>query len=99
MGRSKTDLLATRKELEARRVSVIALNGTAFGLWPPHGRMSATVLARIAELERELIQKRIRSGIVAAKAGGKRLGRQSGQRPKSDRLGPKVLTLVGQGRR
>jgi DNA invertase Pin-like site-specific DNA recombinase len=84
--------------LEARRVSVIALNGTAFDLTTPHGRMIATVLAGIAEFERELTQERIRSGIAAAKARGKRLGRQPGQRPKSDRLAPKVLALVAQGR-
>jgi putative DNA-invertase from lambdoid prophage Rac len=97
-GRSTTDLLATLKELEVRRVSVIALNGMAFDLSTPHARMIATVLAGIAEFERELIQERIRSGIAAAKARGKRLGRQPGQRPKSDRLAPKVLALVGQGR-
>jgi DNA invertase Pin-like site-specific DNA recombinase len=38
-GRSTTDLLATLQELEARRVSVIALNGMAFDLTTPHGRM------------------------------------------------------------
>ena len=97
-GRSTTDLLATLKELQARRVSVIALNGMTFDLSTPHGRMIATVLAGIAEFERELIQERIRSGIAAAKARGKRLGRQLGQRPKSDRLAPKVLALVRQGR-
>jgi putative DNA-invertase from lambdoid prophage Rac len=97
-GRSTTDLLATLKELETRRVSVIALNGMAFDLSTPHGRMIATVLAGIAEFERELIQERIRSGIAAAKARGKRLGRQFGQRPKSDRLAPKVLALIRQGR-
>ena len=97
-GRSTTDLLATLKELEAQRVSVIALNGMAFDLSTPHGRMIATVLAGIAEFERELTQERIRSGIAAAKARGKRLGRQPGQRPKSDRLAPKVLALIAQGR-
>jgi putative DNA-invertase from lambdoid prophage Rac len=97
-GRSTTDLLATLKELQARRVSVIALNGMMFDLSTPHGRMIATVLAGIAEFERELMQERIRSGIAAAKARGKRLGRQAGQRPKSDRLTPKVLALVRQGR-
>jgi putative DNA-invertase from lambdoid prophage Rac len=97
-GRSPTDLLATLKELEARRVSVIALNGMAFDLGTPHGRMIATVLAGIAEFERELIQEHIRSGIAAARARGERLGRQPGERPKSDRLAPKVLALVGQGR-
>lgn len=97
-GRSTMDLLATLKELEARSVSVIAMNGMAFDLATPHGRMIATVLAGIAEFERELIQERIRSGIAAAKARGKRLGRQPGQRPKSDRLAPKVLALAKQGR-
>ena len=97
-GRSTLDLLHTLKELETRRVSVIAMNGLAFDLSTPHGRMMATILAGIAEFERELIQERIRSGIAAAKARGKRLGRQPGQRPKSDRLAPKVLALVAGGR-
>ena len=97
-GRSTLDLLHTLQDLEARRVSVIAMSGLAFDLSTPHGRMMATVLAGIAEFERELIQERIRSGMAAAKARGKRLGRQPGQRPKSDRLAPKVLALVAQGR-
>ena len=97
-GRGTLDLLRTLEELEGRRVSVIALNGLAFDLSTPHGRMMATILAGIAEFERELTQERIRSGIAAAKARGKRLGRRLGQRPKSDRLAPKVLALVAQGR-
>ena len=96
-GRSTLDLLHTLKELEARRVSVIAMSGLAFDLTTPHGRMIATIIAGIADFERELIQERIRSGIAAAKARGKRLGRQKGQRPKSDRLAPKVLALVEKG--
>lgn len=48
-GRSTTDLLATLKELETLRVSVIAMNGMTFDLSSPHGRMIATVLAGIAE--------------------------------------------------
>lgn len=97
-GRSTLDLLHTLKELESWRVSVIAMNGLAFDLSTPHGRMMATIIAGIAEFERELIQERIRSGIAAAKARGKRLGRQPGQRPKSDRLASKVLALVAAGR-
>ncbi len=97
-GRSTTDLLTTLKELEDWHVSLVALNGMAFDLTTPHGRMMATLLAGIAEFERELTQERIRSGIAAVKARGKRLGRQPGQRPKSDRLAPKVLALVAQGR-
>jgi putative DNA-invertase from lambdoid prophage Rac len=97
-GRGTLDLLHTLKELEGRRVSVIAMSGLAFDLSTPHGRMMATILAGLAEFERELIQERIRSGLAAAKARGQRLGRWPGQRPKSDRLAPKVLALVAQGR-
>jgi DNA invertase Pin-like site-specific DNA recombinase len=97
-GRSTLDLLHTLKELETWRVSVIAMNGLAFDLATPHGRMMATIIAGIADFERELLRDRIRSGIAAAKARGKRLGRQPGQRPKSDRLAPKVLALVTDGR-
>jgi putative DNA-invertase from lambdoid prophage Rac len=97
-GRGTLDLLRTLRELEARRVSVIAMGGLAFDLATPHGRMLATVIAGIAEFERELIRERVRSGLAAAKARGKRLGRRPGQRPKSDRLAPKVLALVAQGR-
>ena len=79
-------------------MSLVALNGMTFDVSTPHGRMMATLLAGIAEFERELIQERIRSGIAAAKTRGQRRGRQPGQRPKSDRLASKVLALVAQGR-
>ena len=62
------------------------------------GRMMATMLAGISEFERDLLRERVRSGLAAAKARGKLLGRQPGQRPKSDRLAPKVLALVDAGR-
>ena len=88
LGRSTFDLLHTLKELETWRVSVIAMNGLAFDLATPYGRMMATILAGLADFERDLLQERIRSGIAAAKARGKRLGRQPGKRPKSDRLAP-----------
>ena len=97
-GRSTLDLLHTLKDLQARNVSVIAMSGMAFDLSTPHGRMLATIIAGIAEFERELIQERIRSGLALAKARGKRLGRQLGERPKSDSLAPKVMALVDVGR-
>ncbi|AWK88573.1 recombinase family protein [Azospirillum thermophilum] len=97
-GRSTLDLLGTLRELESWRVSVVALNGMAFDLSSATGRMMATVLSGIAEFERDLLRERVRSGLAAARARGKVLGRQPGQRPKSDRLAPKVLALVAQGR-
>lgn len=73
-GSSTLYLLHTQKQLEAWRVSVIAMNGLAFDLATPHGRMLATMMAEIAKFEQELSQERIRSGLAAARARGKRLG-------------------------
>ncbi|OAG78202.1 Resolvase [Acetobacter malorum] len=97
-GRSTIDLISTLQELESYRVSLIAMTGMMFDLATPHGRMLATVLAGIAEFERDLISERVKSGLAAARARGKVLGRQKGERPKSDRLAPKVLALVAEKR-
>jgi putative DNA-invertase from lambdoid prophage Rac len=97
-GRSTIDLLNSLRELEAHRVSLIAMNGMTFDLASPHGRMLATVLSGIAEFERDLISERVKSGLAAAKARGRKLGRQTGQRPKSDRLAATVMAAVAEGR-
>lgn len=97
-GRSTQDLLDTLNKLSGWKVSVVAMSGMTFELGTPHGRMMATMLAGIAQFERDLISERVKSGLAAAKARGKKLGRQSGQRPKSDKLAPDVLDAVEEGR-
>jgi putative DNA-invertase from lambdoid prophage Rac len=59
--------------------------------------MTATVLAGIAEFERELTAERPlwHRGCQGAR---QETGQQSGQRPKSDWLAPRVLESVAQGR-
>ena len=97
-GRSTQDLLATLYQLAGWNVSVVAMSGMTFELGTPHGRMMATMFAGIAQFERDLISERVKSGLAAAKVRGRKLGRQPGHRPKSDRLAPRVLRLVGEGR-
>ena len=97
-GRSTQDLLDTLNRLSGWRVSVVAMSGMTFEVDTPHGRMMATLLAGIAQFERDMLSERVRSGLAAARARGRKLGRQPGERPKSDRLGPKVLALVQEGR-
>lgn len=96
-GRSTIDLLHTLRDLEAHRVSLAALNGMTFDLSTSVGRMMATMIAGLAEFERDLLRERVRSGLAAAKARGKVLGRKPGQRPKADRYAARVMALVDQG--
>ena len=80
------------QSLQAWKVSILAQSGLQFDLTTPHGKMIASVMAALAEFERDLIRDRVKSGIAAAKARGKKLGRQTGQRP-SDRKADKVIQL------
>lgn len=97
-GRSTQDLLDTLNRMAGWKVSIVAMSGMTFELGTPHGRMMATMLAGIAQFERDLLSERVKSGLAAARARGKKLGRQLGQRPKSDKLAPKVIELVADGR-
>ena len=97
-GRSTQDLLDTLYRLAGWKVSVVAMSGMTFELDTPHGRMMVTMLAGIGQFERDLLSERVKSGLAAARARGRKLGRQPGQRPKSDRLAPKVLQAVEDGR-
>jgi DNA invertase Pin-like site-specific DNA recombinase len=96
-GRSTLDLIQTLQDLSHWGVSLIAQTGTQFDLDTPQGKLIASIMASIAEFERDLVRERVRSGLAAAKAKGKILGRRPGQRSKSDRLAPQVLKMVEQG--
>jgi len=97
-GRSTIDLIHTLQQLQSWNVSLIAQSGLQFDLGTSQGKLIASIMASLAEFESDLIRERVRSGIAAAKARGKKIGRQPGQRVKADRLTPKVLKLVAGGR-
>lgn len=78
--RSTADLLATLQDLAAWHVSLIAERGLTFDLSTAQGKMIATVAAAFAEFERDLIRERVKSGMDAARAKGKRIGRPPGAR-------------------
>ena len=96
-GRSTIDLITTLQDLAHWGVSVIAITGLQFDLTTPQGKLIASVMASLAEFERDLVRERVRSGLAAAKAKGKKLGRQPGQRVKADRYASKVLQMVSEG--
>ena len=57
----------------------------------------ASLMAALAEFERDLLRERVRSGIAAARKRGVVFGRRPGQRVKADVYGAKVLKLVSEG--
>jgi DNA invertase Pin-like site-specific DNA recombinase len=97
-GRSTMDLVQTLHDLQAWNVSLIAQTGLQFDLSTPQGKLIASLMAALAEFERDLLRECIRSGFAAAKAKGRIFGRKPGERPKSDRLAPKVIVLLEEGR-
>ena len=97
-GRSTQDLLATMQELQSRGVSIVAVSGMQMDLSTPSGRLMATLLAGVAEFERELIQERVRSGIAQAKANGRQIGRAAGDNYKSGEWEATIHKLMSEGK-
>ena len=96
-GRSMIDLFHTLQDLQSWDVSLVAQTGLQFDLRTAQGKLIASLMAALAEFERDLLRERVRSGIAAARKRGVVFGRQLGQRVKADRHTPKVLKLVEAG--
>ena len=77
LGRDAQDVGATVKLLAARKISVIVLQLGKLDLASAAGKMMLTMLAAVAEMERDLLVERTQSGLARAKSEGKTLGRPS----------------------
>lgn len=77
LGRDAQDVGATVKLLAARKIAVIVLQLGKLDLASAAGKMMLTMLAAVAEMERDLLVERTQSGLARAKSEGKTLGRPS----------------------
>lgn len=75
LGRDAQDVGASIKALAARRIEVIVLQLGKLDLTSAAGKLMLTMLAAVAEMERDLLVERTQSGLARAKAEGKTLGR------------------------
>lgn len=75
LGRDAQDIGATIKMLAARHIEVIVLQLGKLDLTSSAGKMMLTMLAAMAEMERDLLVERTQAGLARAKAQGKILGR------------------------
>ena len=78
LGRNAMDVRSTVERLAVLgvRVHCLALGGS--DLTSPAGKMIMTVIAAMAEFERDLLIERTQSGLARAKSQGKTLGRPKG---------------------
>ena len=74
LARSTTSLFRILSELEARGVK-FECTDQDISTNSPTGKLLLSVLAGVAEFERELIRDRTKAGLARARAKGKRLGR------------------------
>lgn len=81
LGRDAIDVLQTVKKLSNRNIKVIVHQLGSTDLSSPAGKMLLTMLAAVAEMERDLLIERTQSGLERAKSEGKQLGRPSKTNP------------------
>lgn len=76
LGRSVSNLLhLVEHELRPKQIDLISLNDPV-DTTTPSGRLMFTMLAALAELERDTIRGRTMDGLAAARAGGRTGGRK-----------------------
>jgi putative DNA-invertase from lambdoid prophage Rac len=73
LGRNTIDVLETVEALKAKGVTVVSMR-EGFDLSMPTGKLMLTLLAGVAELERENIKARQMAGIEKARQDGRKLG-------------------------
>lgn len=81
LGRDAIDVLQTVRQLDGRGVKVVVLHLGKTDLTAPAGKLLLSMLAAVAEMERDLLVERTQAGLARAKAEGKTLGRPSKTTP------------------
>jgi len=75
LGRNAMDVRATIEQLTELQVRVHCLALGGVDLTSAAGKMTMSVIASVAEFERDLLVERTQAGLARAKAQGKKLGR------------------------
>lgn len=79
LGRDAIDILQTVSQLKALGIKVIVHQLGGIDLTSPTGNFMLTMLAGLAEMERELLIERIHDGLDRAKSENKKMGRPAKQ--------------------
>lgn len=93
LARSVAHLLSIIDLLEKKQVGLKIIN-LGIDTHTPTGRLVLTILAGIAQFEREIMLERQREGIAKAKA----IGKFKGRKPMANSVKKEVLRLVDEGK-
>lgn len=77
LGRDAIDVLQTVRDLGTRNIKVVVHHLGSTDLTSPAGKLLLSMLAAVAEMERDLLIERTQAGLTRARAEGKKLGRPS----------------------
>ncbi len=77
--------LSLHDELKSKKIKLISVTENIRGGDSPMDKLFITILATIAEVERETTVERVKAGLARARASGKKLGRPKGSRDKKVR--------------
>ncbi len=81
LGRDAIDVLQTVRQLGNRGIKVVVLQLGNTDLTAPAGKLLLSMLAAVAEMERDLLVERTQAGLARAKSEGKILGRPTKTTP------------------
>jgi DNA invertase Pin-like site-specific DNA recombinase len=98
LGRRARDLIGLIEDLEKRGIAFKALN-SPMDTTTPAGRAFLQIQAAFAEMERNLIRQRVKEGLAAARARGRRGGRprvMTAERLRYAQYGPPPLVWRGE---
>lgn len=94
LGRDAIDVLSTLRLLDECGIRVAVLQLGAIDVTSSAGKLMLSMLASVAEMERDLIVERTKAGLARAVVSGKKLGRP---RKTNDTERQEILTALGRG--
>ena len=95
LGRNMLETLNIINALVENGVSIIFVRQPELSTTGPHTKLLLAIYSYFAESERDFISLRTKSGLAAAKASGKQLGRPKGARSKHRILDPYQTQIAG----
>lgn len=95
LARSTAELLTIQADLEKRKIGllILSMGGQQLDTRNPTSRLILTILAAVAEWERQIMLERQREGIAKAKSEGKYRGRKPTAAGQADRV--RALAAAG----